>query len=168
MRTSSIAVLLLSLHWLSFLPARAEDPGIARVYVDDADGRVHIVNSAGRDVTIPKEKDQVRCDEPGIAEDKRTAGWLVDYENCCTSYPIPLTLVIYRDGRIQRRLQPGLMIFDWRFVERGRKIALSQGTVHGMTRRSLSLYNARTGRVLQTWDGDFEQTPPDWARGLSQ
>jgi hypothetical protein len=136
--------------------------------VDDADGRVHIVTRVGKDIGIPKEKDQVRCDSPRVADDQQTAGWLVDYENCCTSYPVPLTLVVYRSGRIIRRIQPGWMIFDWRFVEGAKKVALSSGTVHGMTFRSLSLYDARTGRRLDQWEGSFEEAPPLWARGLSQ
>jgi hypothetical protein len=44
----------------------------------------------------------VRCERPIVAEDKQTVGWLIDYENCCTSYPIPLTLVIFRSGEIIR------------------------------------------------------------------
>lgn len=156
------------LFWMPLsVIALAQGP-ITRVYVDDADGRVHIVSGAGEDTVIAKEKDQVRCDSPQVAEDQRTAGWLIDYENCCTSYPIPLTLVIYRSGRVVRRIQPGLMIFDWRFLEGARKIALSSGTVHGMTFRSLSLYEVRTGRLLERWEGSFEEAPPPWARGLSQ
>ena len=153
---------------LSGAAAVAQGPAIAKVYVDDADGRVHTVGRSGNDTVIPKEKDQVRCDSPQVAEDHQTAGWLIDYENCCTSYPIPLTLVIYRPGRIIQRIKPGWMIFDWRFVEGARKIALSSGTVHGMTYRSLSLYDVRTGRLLERWEGAFEQAPPLWARGLSQ
>jgi hypothetical protein len=147
--------------------ALAQGP-ITRVYVDDADGRVHIVARAGKDTVMPREKDQVRCDSPQVAEDGQTAAWLIDYENCCTSYPIPLTLAIYRSGRIVRRIRPGLMIFDWSFVDGARKIALSSGTVHGMTFRSLSLYDVRTGRRRDQWKGSFEETPPLWARGLSQ
>jgi hypothetical protein len=156
------------IFWMLLPAIAAAQAPIARVYVDDADGRVHIVTRAGKDTLIPKEKDQVRGDSPKVAEDQQTAGWLIDYENCCTSYPIPLTLVICRFGRIVQRIQPGLMIFDWRFVEGARKIALSSGTVHGMTFRSLSLYDVRTGRRLDQWEGSFEEAPPLWARGLSQ
>jgi hypothetical protein len=42
------------------------------------------------------------------------------------------------------------MIFDWCFLEEGRKIVLSSGTVHGMTYCHLNLYNARTGRLLKS------------------
>ena len=48
-----------------------------------------------------------------IAEDGRTVGWTVLYDNCCTSYPIPLLLVIYKDGKVQQRLnKSGQMIYD--------------------------------------------------------
>ena len=141
---------------------------MARIAVDDRRGLIRLVSSTGKAAVIPAEKDQVRCEQPRIAEDQATAGWLIDYENCCTSYQIPLTLVIYRAGRIVQRINPGLMIFDWRLVERGKKVALSSGTVHGMTDRNLSLYESRTGRLLTTWDGDFDGTPPPWTRGLSQ
>lgn len=160
--------LRLCILWMLLSAAAVAQAPAIRAYVDDADGRVHIVNRVGKDIGIPKEKDQVRCDSPRVAEDQQTAGWLVDYENCCTSYPIPLTLVVYKSGRIIRLIQPGLMIFDWRFVEGARKIALSSGTVHGMTFRSLSLYDVHTGRLLDRWEGSFEEAPPLWARGLSQ
>jgi len=141
---------------------------ITKAYVEEADGVVHIVTREGKDTGIPKEKDQVRAESVKVAEGRQAAGWLVDYENCCTSYPIPLTLVVYRSGRIIQRIQPGLMIFDWRFVEGAKQIALSSGTVHGMTFRSLSLYDVRTGRQLRRWEGSWKETPPPWARGLSQ
>jgi hypothetical protein len=145
--------------------AESKDQSIARVYVGETDRQVHLVRRGGKEITIPKERDQVSASSPRIAEDEQTAGWLIDYENCCTSYPIPLTLVIYRAGRIVR-LRPGLMISAWRFLERGKKVAVSSGTVHGMTFQHLSLYDSRTGHLLKEWDGDFDEAAPDWAKGL--
>jgi len=68
---------------------------------------MHVVLRDGRDDKISKEKDQVGGRSIRIAEDKRTVGRTVLYENCCTSYPIPLLLVIYRDGKVQQRLNTG-------------------------------------------------------------
>jgi hypothetical protein len=141
---------------------------ITKAFIASPDGTVHLVDSAGKQINFPKEKGQVSCERPIVAEDKQTVGWLIDYENCCTSYPIRLTLVIFRSGEIIQRVKPGLMIFDWCFLDEGRKIALSSGTVHGMTYRHLNLYNARTGRLLKSWDGGFDDVAPAWARGLSQ
>ena len=153
---------------LSAATAAAQNASIARVYFGASDGRAHVVSVAGKDTAIAPEKDQAGIQSAQLSEDRTTAGWLVEYPNCCTSYPVALTLVIYRSGRIVRRLTPGWMIFDWRFLEGGKKIAMSAGTVHGMTYRSLSLYDVVTGRMEDHWDGAFEATPPAWARELKQ
>jgi hypothetical protein len=72
-----------------------------------ADGQIHVIESDGREYVAPKEKDQVSVAAPLLAENKLAAGWLVEYENCCTSYPIPLMLVIYRPGKPLERLGNG-------------------------------------------------------------
>lgn len=46
------------------------------------------------------------------------------YENCCTSYPIPLNVVVYRDGH-RLKISPRQMIWDWKFVADGQRIAIS-------------------------------------------
>src|ERR1700676_2912997 len=68
-------------------PTSRPAPPIEKVYVA-TDGQIHIV-SGGTDVLTPKEEGQVDCRSSKIAADGRTAGWLVESENCCTSYPIP-------------------------------------------------------------------------------
>lgn len=45
----------------------------------DADSRVHIIDSTGADTMPPMEKGQVGSDSTKIAEDKQTAGWLVNF-----------------------------------------------------------------------------------------
>ena len=60
-----------------------------------SDGIVHILHSGGVEFIAPKEKEQVSTGSSSIADDKSAAGWLVFYENCCTSYPIPLGLLVY-------------------------------------------------------------------------
>jgi hypothetical protein len=72
---------------------------------------------------VPQEKDQVGSTEWRIADDKKTVGWLADYENCCTSYPISLKLVIYKGGKVRQRLGDGMMIYDSRFLESGKQAA---------------------------------------------
>jgi hypothetical protein len=79
-----------------------------------------------------KEKNQVAVSAPKLAADKQTAGWLIEQENCCTSYSIPTGLAIYQAGR-KRLLSDGLMIYDWSFVGEGSQVAVSTGAVHGMT-----------------------------------
>jgi hypothetical protein len=74
-------------------------------------------------------KMQVAVSAPKLAADKQTAGWLIEQENCRTSYSIPTGLAIYQASR-KRLLGDGLMIYDWSFVGEGSQIAVSTGTVH--------------------------------------
>lgn len=151
---------------VSVLPAESKPTRLAKVYVG-SDGLAHVVDSKGKDRTIPKENNQVAVSAPKLAADNQTAGWLVEQDNCCTSYTIPTRLTIYRAGK-KRVVGDGLMIYDWCFVGEGSQVALSTGTVHGMTSRHLLLYDSRNGQVLQEWSGDLDKTPPGWAKDLAQ
>src|SRR5271167_3479994 len=127
---------------------------IAKAYIADADGPivthdagvVHVVDGSGKDIVPPKEKDQIACSDPKISADKQTAGWLVDYENCCTSYPIPLTLVLYRNGRVVQRIAPGQMIYAWHFWKND-EVAVSDGPTHNPSGPQIRLYDIRTGKL---------------------
>jgi hypothetical protein len=161
---ASVCAAFLLLIVASFAQARGAT--LQKVYIG-SDGLAHVIDAAGKDVALPKEKDQVDVSEPKLSPDKQTAGWLVHQDNCCTSYTIPTRLAIYRAGK-KRILGDGLMIYDWCFVAGGSQIAMSTGTVHGMEHRHLLLYNTRSGRQLQEWTGKFEETPPSWAKDLKQ
>lgn len=86
--------LVLTLCALLVLPApsRAADR-YAEASVDDA-GDLRIVTSDGRAIVVRKEPEQVGFDRIAISQDGRSVGWLAMYPNCCTSYPIPLKLVV--------------------------------------------------------------------------
>jgi hypothetical protein len=151
---------------VSVFPAASKPARLTKVYVG-SDGVAHVVDSKGKDRTIPKENDQVAVSAPKLAPDSQTAGWLVEQDNCCTSYTIPTRLTIYKAGK-KRVVGDGLMIYDWCFVGEGSKVALSTGTVHGMISRHLLLYDSRNGQLLQEWSGDPDKTPPAWAKDLTQ
>jgi hypothetical protein len=133
-----------------------------------SDKQVHIVHDDGREEIIPKEKNQVDCTATKIAEDGRTAGWLIQSENCCTSYPIPLTLVIYRDGEIIRRFAPGQSIWDWRFLKGGSQVAFWIGPMHGDFTPHFELHGVVSGRMVAEWDGHVDEKHPDWVSGLKE
>jgi hypothetical protein len=150
----------------SVIFAQSKPPALAKIYTG-TDGLVHLVDDLGKDRTIQKEKNQTAVSAPKLSSDRQAAGWLIEQENCCTSYTIPTRLAIYRAGK-KRLLGDGLMIYDWCFVGEGVQVALSTGTVHGMTSRHLSLYDIRSGRLLQEWSGDPDATSPIWAKDLKQ
>jgi hypothetical protein len=151
---------------VSVLPAHSKPTTLVKVYVG-SDGLAHVIDSKRKDRAIPKEKNQVAVSAPKLAADKQTAGWLIEQENCCTSYSIPTGLAIYQAGR-KRLLGDGLMIYDWSFVGEGSQVALSTGTVHGMISQHLLLYDSRNGQMLQEWSGDLDKAAPTWAKDLAQ
>ena len=138
---------------------------VEKAYVDGK-GSVHIVEEGGKEIPVAKEKDQVGSEQLTIADDKQTVGWLADYENCCTSYPIPLGVVIWRDGKVRQILGDGMMIYDWRFWEGGKQAAFCSGTVHGDSGGHCELHDVESGKTLETIDGHLNDDSPKWARGL--
>jgi hypothetical protein len=60
---------------------------------------LRIVTESRRTITIDKPKEAEGFDSIQISGDRRHVGWLEEWPNCCTSYPIPRKLVIYSNGR---------------------------------------------------------------------
>ena len=131
-----------------------------------ADKQIHILYSNGQEFIAPQQADQVDCTSSKIAEDKRTAGWLIDYLNCCTSYPLPLRLVIYRDGHIIQQFAPGQSIWDWQFLKSGKQVAFWIGPTHGTYTPHFELHDVKSGRLLAQWDGHVKDKHPAWVSGL--
>jgi hypothetical protein len=63
-----------------------------------------------------------------------------------------------------RLLGDGLMVYDWCFVGEGLQVALSTGTVHGMTSRHLLLYDSRSALLLEEWNEEMGEALPTWQR----
>jgi len=110
----------------------------------------------------------VATDMIRLAPDGRTLGWAVEYENCCTSYSIPLILVIYRDGRILRTIDDGMMIWDWAF-RGGTQVVLQTGPTHGDA-CIYGLYDIASGKQLDEAPCNNEESDtalPAWTRPLN-
>jgi hypothetical protein len=146
---------------------------IDKVYVDGS-GIVHVVEDGGVHKTVGKARDQVGASMVKIAEDRKTAAWAADYPNCCTSYPIPLALVIYHKGRVRHRLGDGMMIYDWKFWAHGRQVAFCSGTTHGPSTGRCELHDVESGRTLatveprQVVEEPRDYNYPRWAQGLQK
>jgi hypothetical protein len=139
---------------------------IDAVSADDLSGNVLIRYRGGTTITAPKGRDQKSLSRPALAEDRRTAGWLGNYDSCCQSYPIPRQLVIWKSGRTIRRFDAGAMIWNWRFYDRGREVGFSDGPTHGTDiPYSYKLYDVPTGRLVGEIDGHQENFP-EWAKLL--
>jgi hypothetical protein len=139
---------------------------IEKAYID-VNGMVHIVGGNGKNVKAPKENGQVGCDLVRVADDQQTAGWLVEVPNCCTSYPIAMTLVIWRSGRIVHRFGNGMLIANWHFVASGKQAAFYTNTVHGDFAPHYELRDLPSGHQVAKWDGPLTDKAPLWAQELS-
>lgn len=106
-----------------------------------------------------------------LAEDRQTLGWTETYDNCGTSYAVPVVVVLYRSGKVLQRIQTGQMVWSWMFFERGNKAAVVWGPTHGPEVGDFKLYDVRTGKVLAEVYGDAETQAlkadaPSWAKKL--
>jgi hypothetical protein len=175
-------VLLVMSCCLTTEQASARDRG-AKVTsaIVGTDGLVHIRRGSGAEFVAPLEKSpvdietghdmQVSVEAPVIAEDGRTVGWLVNFPNCCTSYPIPLVLLIYRDGKIIRRITPKVgtpLIFRWSFRRKGSEVAFFSDTLHGDSAPTCELQDVTTGKLLAEWHRGESKSLPDWAEQFAK
>jgi hypothetical protein len=156
-------VVVFSCALLMSLTCTVTAQAVSRAYCGK-DGKAHLVYRDGAARTAPTQPQQIGCDHVTVATDGRTVGWSVLVDNCCTSYPIPIAVVIYNDGK-QTVISPDQMVWEWRFIEEGKRVAVLSGPVHGDA-AAANLYDAHDGKPLARWDG--KGTPPTWALGWEQ
>lgn len=106
-----------------------------------------------------------------LAADKQTIGWTVDVENCCTSYPIPLRVVILRRGKALRTFAQGAMVWNWMFSRDGERLAVVFGPTHGTQVGDYQLYDVKTGKLISEVFSDedtqaLKPNAPRWAQEL--
>ena len=130
----------------------------------DHDGKVRLVYSTGAPHLVSPEPGQVGCDHVAIAPDKHVVAWSVLVDNCCTSYPIAGMVVVLRDGH-KAVIRSAQSVWDWRFVQDGKQLAILSGPVHGGPTEA-TLYSTRDGKQSAAWNG--EGKAPEWAQGWEE
>jgi hypothetical protein len=115
----------------------------------------------GSSIPLPQFRYQVELSAPKVSDDGKRVGWLVHLPNCCTSYPIPVLLVVFKDGRVERVTEDGPAISDWTFVDKGTAVSYWTGALHSTNYRSFYLRDIRTNRLLATYDYPDSYTSPD-------
>ncbi len=147
-------------------------PAVAETYTQakvDPSGDLRILTKDGREIIPKKEPDQVAFDKVEVSPDGHAVGWLALFPNCCTSYPIPLKLVIYANGKLRTFTGSGLPVWRWCFEAGGKQLAFEQETVHGGMGIHYELHDVRTGRLLSKYDPNSEASgkPPKWVAELN-
>ena len=133
----------------------------------DTTGRVMIVTSKGHAIRPPRDSGQVGADHIAISPDSTAVGWLALYPNCCTTYPVPLKLVLLVAGKRRTIGSGGLPIWEWKFTEDTRYVVIRQAPVHGDAPQHFELRDVKTGRQVDSYDsGSKRKRAPPWIRIL--
>jgi hypothetical protein len=148
------------------------------------DGDLHIMTTNGREIVVAKSDDnrfvetqQAYFEKPELSDNQRAVGSRAFYRNCCTSYEIPLALVVYADGRTHRFTGSGLPIFLWHFADDGTMVAFGQEPVHFGCSVHYELREIRSERLIDSADvpepcgQDPNPQPvkvPEWVTRLEQ
>jgi hypothetical protein len=145
--------------------ARPRDPrgGVER-YASasiDAAGNLVVTRADGKTTIVRKRGDQKSFGEPVVSPDGTAVGAQALFSNCCTSYDIPLQLVVYANGRVHRFKGIGLSIFRWHFASGGSRVAYGQEPVHFGCEIHYELREIVSERLLEAADipQQCEQVP---------
>jgi len=137
------------------------------VRLDDS-GQLYIKTRIGKEVLAPRLPDQTQFGAPAISPDQASVGWLAEFQDTSSPSPIDpdaLALVVYRNGRIIRRVSGAPIVWDWRFERGGKAIAYSTGSRHGGANDCL-LIEIDSGKVLEDWPTSSSNQAPSWAEQL--
>lgn len=143
-------------------PLAGQAPETYDTAMVDASGHLHIVTTDRRQIQPPKDPDQVGFDKAAISPDRLAVGWLALFPNCCTSYPIPLKLVVYVSGRVHTFVGTGLPVWKWRFDSTSKQVAFYQETVHGGMGGHYEVRDIATGRLVAQYEPHDSGPPPPW------
>lgn len=162
-----IAALLLALvsggAWAGYVAAKLADDGTHLVItVDD-----------GSQFSAPMFGEQVGFQDPRITSNGKYVGWLALYPNCCTSYPIPLGLVVLDSSRGLHTFDGiKIAVFKWCFLPHSSSVAYMQTVVHGSNFEHFELRSIASGNLLAEYEYPDEEpdntaarrSAPSWVR----
>lgn len=157
MRTSSILVLFGAL--LCRVSSSSAQTTIHQAILDSTHNQLRIVLSNNRVIRPAKDSDQVGFTQVALSADHRIVGWVGLYKNCCSSYPIPLELVLLSASGHRTVIQSSLPIWEWSFEPGGRNIVIRQAPVHGDAPQTYELRDMSTGRLLASASSDSIPLP---------
>jgi hypothetical protein len=117
-----------------------------------ADGKHLTIETARGNFAAPKtEEEQQGYAQPQVSGDGRLVGWVALETSCCTSYPLPITLVLLREDRSLVRFEEGLPIWAWKF-DKGGTVAFRQRTAHGTSTITYKLVRIRDRKLIGQYE----------------
>lgn len=151
------------------LAASAAQAGGYMVLQPPDDTSTLSLKQAGRTIRAPKtEHEQEGFWQPRVSADGRTVGWVAETANCCTSYPLPTVLVLYRGGKVIRRFPEVPPIWEWQFGPGPDEVVTRQAYPHGQEYFTYSRLRISDGKLLAQFecnqDEPVKAVRPAWAR----
>ena len=149
---------------LSLVSQSASAGYVAASLADNA-SRLVITTDDGSRFSAPMFSEQVGFEQPRISSDGQSVGWLALYPNCCTSYPIPLKLVVLdRSRRLHTFEGIELAVFKWCFLPRSTSVAYMQTVVHGSNFEHFEVRSISSGKLLAEYEYPHEEPENQAAR----
>ena len=118
----------------------------------DTRGSLVITTSDQKTILVPKEGEQSSFSAPIVSSAGTAVGAQAEFPNCCTSYDIPLQLVVYANGTVHRFTGIGLPIFQWHFTDGGTRVAFGQEPVHFGCSIHYELRDVQSERLIESAD----------------
>ena len=143
----------------------------------DANGGLRITTSSGLVVVVRKQGEQSSFRRVTLSPDRSAVAAQAEYPSCCTSYGLPLELVVYSQGTVHRFKGIGLPIFRWHFADGGDRIAYGQEPVHFGCEIHYELRDIESERLIDSADvpqscGQRPDPPetavPKWVDALNE
>jgi hypothetical protein len=88
------------------------------------------------------------------------------YPNCCTSYPIPLALVVRVNGKERSFKGTGLPVWRWCFENGSKRVAFEQETVHGGGGIHYEMRDVKSRKLVSQWNPDKAAKAPPWVEDV--
>lgn len=93
--------------------------------------------------------DQVGFSHVKISANKKLIGWTVEAKTFSNSYSLPLSLIIFENGKVIRKINVDSTIPDWNFEKQDTAVVIKDETAHFVTGISYELYSISSGKLLQ-------------------
>lgn len=169
----SVALVLVVMAAISAMTAYAGEYFDARIEGD----ALTISSRLWGDISAPRiEKEQVGFTDAAISEDGNTIGWVtLGFGNA--SYPFPLKLVLFRDGKVIQTFSEFGILTKWMFMGKDAVVVLRQFP-HGPELLGFFHYRISDGALLGEYRCGYvygsngyelmeQELVPEWAIALA-
>jgi hypothetical protein len=148
----------------------ASGAGWVRGVALSSEGKQLTISTEHGETNAPLLEGQVGFSKPGVSAGRSHVGWLALYQNCCTSYAIPMELVVMSQDGSVTRFEGQQATFGWCFSDKGKDLSVvyMRSPLHGGGVETFEMRRVRDGALLKRYERSIEiaetNAEPDWLR----